>query len=374
MRPGVLMVTGAYYPEVSGGGLQCRALIRAARDRAVFTVLTTSANPTLSTTDKVDGTPVYRVAVDVSRLRSKLLAAMRLAWMFIRLSGQFDIVHLHGFSRKNILLTVLAKLFRRMIILTLHTGSHDEPLSVRLRGRMAFWSYSRADLFIGVSHDLQRGYYSSGLPKGKFCLIPNGVDLERFRPVGPGEQRALRRVLGLDETLTLILFVGFFSREKCPDVLFKAWTRILADESFALGLIFIGATRSHYYEIDSCLAQMIQAEAQRLGVEKQVIFVEATLEIEKYFRAVDIFVLPSRREGLPTALLEAMATGLPCVASKLDGVTSGLIDHGVNGLLVPSGDVEALEGAIRSLMQDPARARALGRRTLFDRTHSLSRT
>ena len=110
------------------------------------------------------------------------------------------------------------------------------------------------------------------------------------------------------------------------------------------------------------MAQKIRAQAQHLGVEKQVIFIEVTHEIEKYYCAADIFVLPSSREGLPLALLEAMASGLPCVASRLQGVTDVVIEDRVNGILVPSGDAAALEGGLRFLLQEPTRAQGLGKR------------
>ena len=358
----VLMVTGAYYPEVSGGGLQCREVVRALQGRAKCVILTTSADSSLPVTGEVDGVPVYRVVVDVSRVGSKLGSALRLASTFIRLRGRFDVVHLHGFSQKSLLLIVLARLFRKKLVLKLTSVGHDDPSSIRKRGRLAYWCYSRADLFVGVSPRLQQLFYSSGLPREKFWLIPNGVDLGRFRPGDQREQQALRRELGLPEELPLILFVGFFSHEKRPDVLFKAWTRISSGDLPSTGLVFVGATRSRYYEVDSSLAQNIQAEAQQLGVEKQVVFVEMTLEIEKYYRAADVFVLSSSREGLPNSLLEAMATGLPCVVSRLPGVTDGVIDHRINGLLFPPGDGAALEGALRFLLQDPTFAQELGRR------------
>jgi len=128
------------------------------------------------------------------------------------------------------------------------------------------------------------------------------------------------------------------------------------------GLVFVGATRSRYHEVDPALAQKIRDEAQHLGVEKQVIFIEVTHEIEKFYRAADLFVLSSSREGMPLALLEAMATGLSCVASRLPGVTDVVIEDGVNGFLVPPGDVGALEDALRILLRYPALAQNLGRK------------
>ncbi len=375
-QPRILMVSGAYYPEVSGAGLQCRELVHTLRGYAIFTVLTTSSDPSLPAVEHMDGVPVYRVLVDVSRFGSKLLATLYLASTFIRLCGRFDIVHLHGFSQKSILLVWLARLLRKKLALKLTSVGHDDPLSIRARGRMTFWCYSRADLFFGVSPRIQKLYHSSHLPLEKFKLIPNGVDLDRFRPIEDGERQALRRELGLPEQLILILFVGFFSHEKCPDLLFQAWTRIWRDGFPATGLVFVGATRSRYYEVDPGLAKKIRTESQHIGVERRIIFVEVTQKIEKYYRAADLFVLPSSREGLPNALLEAMASGLPCVATRLLGVTDVVIEHGVNGLLVPPRDVAALKDALQLLLQNPTCAQELGRgaRETVEERYSIRQT
>ena len=75
-----------------------------------------------------------------------------------------------------------------------------------------------------------------------------------------------------------------------------------------------------------------------------------------------MFVLPSLREGLPNTLLEAMASGLCCIASRIPGITDTLIDHGVNGLLVRPGDALELEQAMRQALESPASAHAWGRR------------
>ena len=370
------MVTGAYYPEVSGAGVQCRTLVSALKDQVDFSVLTTTLDHRLPLEDVVDSVAVYRIHVDPTSPFSLVRATLRLVRLFMSLRSRFQIVHLHGFSQKSLLLILLARLFRKKLVLKLTSVGHDDPHSICTNGRLGFWCYSRADMFVGVSPRLQELYHSSGLPRNKFWLIPNGVDVERFRPGDQGERRALRRELGLPEALSLILFVGFFSREKCPDLVFEAWTRMLVEDVPPTGLVFVGATRSRYYEVDPGLAQKIRAAAQHLGMEKHVIFVEVTHEIEKYYRAANVFVLPSRREGLPNALLEAMATGLPCVASKLQGVTDVVIDHGINGLLVPPGDVAALEEALRFLLQDPTCAQGrLWRQCVCDQPYtSLDRS
>jgi glycosyltransferase involved in cell wall biosynthesis len=194
----------------------------------------------------------------------------------------------------------------------------------------------------------------------RFRLIPNGVDLDRFRPRHTDERQALRHQLGLPDSGLMFLFVGFFSTEKCPDGVFDAWASLARAHPTIGALVFVGATRSRYYEVDPQLADAVKRRAHDFGLEDRVIFVEKTLHIEKYYRAADIFMLPSLREGLPNALMEAMASGMACVSSRLEGVTDDLIEDGVNGLLTPPGDAPALEGALRFLVDHPNRASEMG--------------
>src|SRR6185436_8235807 len=95
--------------------------------------------------------------------------------------------------------------------------------------------------------------------------------------------------------------------------------------------------------------------------------VDATYDIERFHRVADVFVLPSVRDSIPNVLLEAMASGTPCIAPHADGVTDALIQHERNGLLVPPGDHAALQAALRWCDEHRDRAEALGaaaRRTI----------
>ncbi len=356
------MVTGAYFPEVSGGGTQCRAIVRELKIKVRFALLTTSTNPALPTSEHLDGVPLYRLPVDVRRMASKITATLMLAARFVRLHRRFDIIHVHGFSRKMIALSLLSWLFGKRILLTLQTAAHDEAQVVRTQGVLAYWAYRRADSVSGVSPRLEQAYLEADLPPTKFRLIPNAVDLDRFRPATPEERRALRSELGLAPHAPLILFIGYFSRDKRPDLLFEAWMRLVQDERPIPGLVFVGATKAGYYEIEQDMADRIRAEAERMGVSQHLRFVEITQEIEKYQRAVDVFVLPSAREAAPIALLESMASGLPCIATRLPGSTDVIIHHGVNGLLVSPDDPEGFSEAIRCVLRDPSRASELGSR------------
>jgi glycosyltransferase involved in cell wall biosynthesis len=360
LRESVLLVTGAYYPEISAAGLQAQATAATLADRVRFGVLTTAIDSSLPETEVVDGVPVFRIAVDVRSRRSKATASLRLIRRLLQIGRDYAIVHVHGFSRKNVPVTAIARLTGKKIVLTLHTAGQDEPWAVRRSGAVAYRAFTAADLVLAVSPGL-RSAYADAVPGTRVRLAPNGIDLTRFRPAEPDEQAALRRTLGLPPDLPIVLFVGFFSRDKRPDVLFRAWQRLWSDRQLDSAIVFVGATEPIYHEIDSALVGELRAAASN-GRRDRVFFAPPTHAIERYFRAATIFALPSAREAHPVALLEAMACGLPCVASRLPGATDVIIDSGANGRLMPVDDELALADALAAFLTDAAAARQMGAR------------
>ena len=244
--------------------------------------------------------------------------------------------------------------------MSLHTSGFDEPAVIERHGRVALWAFMAADLYLSVSRGLVETYLAAGMPPDRILEIPNGIDLGRFAPATVHERPMLRRELRVPEGRPIIVFVGFFSRDKQPRVLFDAWLTLQERGVAAATLVFVGATRSAYFEVDDGLADGMREDAAARGFGDRVVFAGQTHRVQDYFRAADLFVLPSKREGLPVALLEAMSCGLPCIATRLPGSTDTIIESGVNGLLVPGGDVGALSAAIAGLLRDPELARSMG--------------
>lgn len=370
------MVTGAYFPELSGGGLQAKALVDTLGEEIRFTVLTTSTDESLSASDTIDGTPVRRVYVRVSSRWSKVKAIAAMARSFVAVYPSIDLVHLNGFSQKSILLVLLAKLLGKPIILTLHTAGQDEPASVRRQGRWAAWAYARADLYLAISAPLAGSLAEAGVPSSRIVRVSNGLDVRRFRPAAAGERERLRQALGLPADGILILFAGLFSVDKGPHVLFEAWRRLASGPAAGSSLVYLGATQSRYYEVDASLASGIRAAANREGLAERVVFAGETRTIEQYYRAADIFVFPTRREAFGMVLVEAMASGLPCIASRIPGVTDDIVTDGESGLLVEPDNVEALSAALARVLSDHALASRLGRaaREAVDPRFAIERT
>jgi glycosyltransferase involved in cell wall biosynthesis len=101
--------------------------------------------------------------------------------------------------------------------------------------------------------------------------------------------------------------------------------------------------------------------AEKLGIKRNVQFLGKRSDLDQLYATANLFVLPSRREGMSNALLEAMMNGLPCVATNISG-NQDIIETGVNGLLVPPADVEALATAILKMLKDQPLAESMGKR------------
>ena len=164
-------------------------------------MLTTSADPSLPAQSDEDGITIHRIYVDVQSKASTLAAAARLASAFVALASRFDIVNLHGFSGKAILLVALSRLFGKRFALTLQTGVQDEPPAARKTGPAAYWAYRNADLYLSVSPGLSHGYRDGGLPESRLRQVCNAVETDRFRPALPGEREGFRLRLGLPADL-----------------------------------------------------------------------------------------------------------------------------------------------------------------------------
>jgi hypothetical protein len=358
---------------LSGGGLQARAVVQALRQQVNFSVLTTSADPSLPAHSSEEGVTIQRVYVDVKRSASQFTAAIRLALAFVRSASHIDIVNLHGFSRKAILLVALSRLFGKRFLLTLQTGVQDEPAAVRASGALAYWAYRKAHLYLSVSPGLVESYLAAGLAPSRLRQLCNAVNTARFLHRRPtSARRCVVSSISAGHEAGAVRRLLLARQAARPPV-----CRMVADGGSGLpsALVFVGATKATYQEIDA--GHLFDSGAAAAdGLADRVFFVESTHAIDKYFRAADLFVLPSIREGLSIALLEAMSTGLACVATRLPGSTDTMIHDGVNGVPVAPDDRGGFAAAILLLLDDGERAARFGsaaRQTVLDQ-YSIHKT
>jgi glycosyltransferase involved in cell wall biosynthesis len=227
--------------------------------------------------------------------------------------------------------------------------------------RDEYWSLiPSVDRFVCVSEDARPGFLRAGVPPAKLVVVRNGI---RHRAPRRG-RAAVRAGLGLGARDRVVLTVGRLAEQKGHRSLCRAVPAILERAPNARFL----------WAGDGPLEGELRALARRLGVDETVRFLGRRDDVPDLLGAADLFVLPSLFEGLPLAVLEAMAAGLPVVATRAGG-TAEVVDDGVTGHLVPAGDVAALADAVADLLRHPARARVWGRagRARFEREFHAGR-
>ncbi|MBW7997365.1 MAG: glycosyltransferase family 4 protein [Candidatus Glassbacteria bacterium] len=346
----VLMVTGAYYPEVSGAGLQCRSLVQSAGGTGFeFSVITTALDRSLPKASSDDGVPVCRLpAGGIFSVLSRWV--LRLPEV-VRAVARADIVHLHGFSRKSCFFTLTARLLGKKVLLKMSSLGEDDPSSVRRSGSLRWRFYRMADFFLAPSPALAEAYRSSPLAADKLRQLANGVDTAKFRPADEQEKLELRRKLGLPEDGVALVSLGHFSAEKRFDLLARTWSALQGSDG-EIHLWLAGENSPGAYEVDSRVVEAVHAAGSREGRPGELASPGRVGNPEDWLRAADIFVLPSVREGLPNALLEAMSCGLAVVAARLPGITDHVLSYGGDeaaGLLFEPDNERVLTAAIASL-------------------------
>jgi glycosyltransferase involved in cell wall biosynthesis len=245
----------------------------------------------------------------------------------------------HGHDYKSDAIGLLLRRFWPMrLVSTVHGwgGESRKTALYHAIDRMCLPGYERV---ICVSEDLRRQCLRAGVPGPRCLLVENGIDLDAYAPSADAAEA--KRRLGLRPDRPVIGAVGRLSAEKRFDVLIRAVDRLLARGS-EVQLVIAGEG-----EEEARLRALID-ELGRAGSIRLLGFQTDTIPL---YRAMDVFALSSLREGLPNVLLEAMATGVPIVATRVGGVPR-VIHHEENGLLVEPGDPAGLAESLARLLGD----------------------
>lgn len=216
-------------------------------------------------------------------------------------------------------------------------------LGMRFRARTIVRALNRIPATITRSRDLTERLRGAGVSADRLHPIYNGVDTDIFRPA---DRDRLRTELGWDKEAPVILYVGNLLPIKNPLLLVRAHARLVAaGEGTAPRLVIIGA---------GPLRAKIEEECRVAGTTALVDLVgrKPPTEVARRMQAADVLCLPSDNEGVPNVALEAMACGLPVVATRVGGVPE-VVDRPELGGLVERGDEEALLKALRCQIQEP---------------------
>jgi glycosyltransferase involved in cell wall biosynthesis len=279
-----------------------------------------------------------------------------LAWRLAR-SRPPDILHAHNlFFFSTLAATLLRRLTKTPLVTTLHLGSLRQLAGT---SRLLASTYERtlgrtvvrsSDRLIAVSDAVARHAVGLGARPETVRTIANGVDVRRFRP-GTGR----------DDGAVRIACVGRLIFNKGPQYLIEAAPQILGAHPEA-EFVFVG---------DGPLRADLEARARRLGISDRVTFLGTRPDVADILQTCDILARPSLLEGMPLTVLEAMACGLPVVATPVSG-TAELVRDGESGLFVRPADPASLARAILRLIEDEPMRKAQGMRGRHIAEHGYS--
>jgi glycosyltransferase involved in cell wall biosynthesis len=254
----------------------------------------------------------------------------------LRMRKEFDICHVHEAHWIASVGILAGRLSGKPCLIKQATWKNKGSISNMSWPSSALFRW--ADAYVAISTQIAEELEECGIPRGKIRRIPNGVAIPAI--AWRGEHRDPLR----------LVFVGNLGQqpEKGIDILLNAWAEVQRELPGAVLDILGGGE-----------GDKLKAMSRGLGIDSSVRFLGDRRDVIDLLLQASAFVLPSRREGMSNALLEAMALGMPCIATAVSG-SMDLIKDGENGFLVPAEAPAPLAQAILKLLKDPAAGLSLG--------------
>ena len=274
---------------------------------------------------------------------------LSLLWYLWRYRRDYDLIHIHLLSYPAFPAVLAGRWFGKKSIIKI--ANSDRGSDIRrmqnndlLPGQKQMLPLTlQADCFVAINSRIIAELQAAGVPPERIVVIPNGVEVDGRVP---------KQSYSLGGSVRLV-FVGRLHPQKGLDLLLPAFKQVVTrrpDIDWQLWVVGDGSLRS---ELERLAAQLELGSAVK--------FWGQVADVPAYLARADIFVLPSRAEGMSNALLEAMAHGLPCIATGISGNVD-LVGHGEDGLLVPPDSQADLVEAILRLVDDNSLRERLGRR------------
>ena len=252
---------------------------------------------------------------------------------------QPDVLVAHGFSEH--IWGRMAGLWAKVPSLV-HVEHNSRERYTAWRLKLSQWLANKTDALVGVSEGVKSRLLELGFPKEKCMAISNGVDWSKFESVPR---------LEWDKRLPQVIMASRFAKQKDQPTLIQAMRILKAQQvQTKLSIAGLGKTR---------LLQQSEKVSAELGLTEQIEFLGHVTNMPELLAKHQIFVLSTHYEGMPLALIEAMASGCACIGTDVVGVRE-VIEHGVTGLLVPENNAQAIADAIAMLLNNPEKAENLG--------------
>src|SRR4030043_290427 len=319
-----------------------KSLKKAYHCEPILGIIRNAYNPHEEISEEADRNDIpYALFACRSQLDLKLVFSVR---KFIK-TNRIDIIHCHGY--KSNFYGLLASKGQVPSVTTNHNWltAHWKLKTYCFLDSLWIRFFDR---IVAVSNEVKEEMLKYKIPGEKIRVIDNGISLERFEK--RAETRKMKTLLGFEEKTRVIGTEGSLVIEKGHIYLLEAARQIL-DVVKDLKFLIIG---------DGPLQKALEEKSKELGIKKDIIFMGQRKDIPELLMAMDIFVLPSIKEGLPVALLEAMAAKRPIVATRV-GAIPRVIESKDIGILVEPKDISGLRDVLASPIDDPERMKLLAR-------------
>lgn len=344
--PAIMMIVSLFHPHLGGAEQQALMLAEQLIKRGMKVSVLTRTFKGLPSFEVIRGVPVYRRIRTLSRGKWFGLSYMvSTLWFLFRNRNSYDIIHCHLLGFHSAVAVLLKWLFgKKTISLVGATGPVSDFLQMKniFMGNFFLRMIARSDRLILLCSKSREEALAEGFFPAQLVYIPNGVDTACFKPDPDIGKRG-----------NTITFIGRLDYLKGVDILLQAFSRLIsAGIPARLDILGDGPERNN-----------LEIMSQQLGINDAVTFHGAVHGVAPYLQCSALFVLPSLSEGMPNVVLEAMACGLPVVATRVGGIVD-IIEDGANGLLVDAQRPDQLYEAMQRLFTDRQLADRLARQAL----------
>lgn len=279
-----------------------------------------------------------------------------------------DIIHVWGYFYPNsIMLLIMSKIVKKNVkkILTIDTfpgfsfQSQNKILDWALRTYVSIFGkiiFSIPNKITIYSNTLKKHFRDVHISQERVEILSTGVDINKFNP--NVDCTYIKKEFGISESNMLILFVGIFVPRKNIPLLINLTKSLVVHRPNTVMMIVGGDP------YDSGYMQKYRDMVPSELLDKNVVFTGYRKDIPQLMNACDIFILPSKGEGMPGVLMEAAACGKPIVASDIDGGTSDIVKHGENGFLAKPGNLKSFLNYTKMLIDNDILRKKMGEASL----------
>ncbi len=341
----ILMLSPQFRPIVGGYERAAERLSIGLAGRGhLVTVVAERRDPSWPVSEVKDGVQVRRLWCLFRKHWHTLTSLSSLLLFLLRHGRRYHVWHVHQYGEAAVLAAALGKLLRRPVLLKLtSTGPQgiSTQVSVAWMSRVKQYALRRVDAVIATTREVLAEAIAFGIPENALHLISNGVDTDCFKPRSKEEKGCICRSLGIAAE-GVVVFVGRLSEEKNPMGLLEAWK--IANRKMPSGwkLVLVG---------DGPMREQLASRVDAEGLSDSTIVAGYQSNVEEWISAADIFVMSSTHEGLSNSMLEAMASGLPVVSTRVSGSAEILEQTGA-GVVVDVGRMDQLADALVRLASD----------------------